>query len=61
MNIPLPAHVLEYLRPYRDTDFSQVRLPEQKHQGARLPDATANAQWNFVAQDRLVVGILQEI
>ena len=42
MDVSLPAHVLEYLWPYRDTALSKVRFLEQKHVGAGLPNATTN-------------------
>jgi len=61
MDVLLPAHVLEYLRPYGDAALSQVRLVEQAHVGAGLPNATTNAQGDLVVYDCLVVWQLEEI
>jgi hypothetical protein len=41
IDVLLPTHILEHLRPYGDTNFSQVRLLEEQHEGARLPNAHA--------------------
>ncbi len=61
MNVLLPTHVLEYLWPYGDTALSKVRLFEQGHVSAGLPDATTNAQGYLVVYDCLVVWQLEEI
>ena len=40
----LRAHLLQDLRPYRDADFAEMRLAQQQHQRARLPDAAADRE-----------------
>ena len=41
--------------------FTEVRLAQQKHQGARLPDPSTDAQRDLVIDDGLVIGEVQEV
>lgn len=61
MDVLFPTHVLEYLWPYGGTDFSNMRLFEQKHKGTGLPDAPADTERQLLIQDCLVVWQLEEI
>jgi hypothetical protein len=61
MNILLGAHLPEYLRPHGHAALPEMRLAEQIHIGAGLSDTAADAQRDFVVQDGLVIGQLEEI
>ena len=60
-DVLLCAHLLQYLRPYRDADLAQVSLSEQKHQRARLADPASNRERNLVGQYPVVVRQLRQI
>ena len=55
MNVLLVAHILEYLRPDCDSDFSQVCFSEQEHLSAGLSNSSAYAEWEFILDDALMV------
>ena len=61
VNVFLCANLLKNFRPDRDADFPEVSLPEQKHQGARLPDTTADGERNLVFKNGAMVGQPQEV
>ena len=49
------AHISFRIFGHTVTDFSEVRLAQQKHQCARLADTPANARRDLVVDDGLVV------
>ena len=61
INVLPVAHVLEYLWPYGCTDLPNVRLFQEKHEGAGLANASTDAEWNLAVYDGLVVWELEEI
>ena len=61
MDIFLLANVLEYFRPYGDTDLSKVCFLKYKHEGAGLAYATTYAERYLVVYYCLVVWELEEI
>jgi hypothetical protein len=61
MDILFAAHLLENLRPDRDTHFPEMSLLEKKHQSAGLADASPDAERDFVVDDCPVVRALEPV
>ena len=61
MDVLFLADILESLRPDGDGNLAEMRFVEQQHLGAGLADASTDAQWDIIVDDRLVVGELEEI
>jgi len=60
-NVFAGAHLFQDSRPDGDAHFAQVRFAQQQHEGARLPDAAADAERQLVLQDGAVIRIIQKI
>src|SRR6266508_4941512 len=60
-DVSLRAHVFKHFRPHRHADLAQVRLPEQEHHGARLPDLAADGEGERPVDDPLVIWELQQV
>src|SRR5208283_5175429 len=61
MDIFLRANLLQNFGPDADGDFAEMRLTQNQHEGARLPNASTDAERNIILHDGLVVGKLQEV
>jgi hypothetical protein len=61
MDVPLLTHVFEHFWPHSDADLSQMRLLEEKHQGSGLTNTPPDAEWDFIIDNRLVIGKFEEV
>ena len=60
-DILLLAHVLEDGGPHAHTDLAQVRLLEQQHLRAGLPNAPTNAERQLVVEHSLMIGQVESV
>src|SRR5215469_5331618 len=61
MDIFLGANLFQDFGPDTDGHFTEMGFAQNEHEGAGLADAPADAEWNFILQNSLVIGILQKI
>ena len=61
MDVLLPAHLLEYFRPYGGAHLANMRFFEKKHKCAGLPNAAADTERDLIIQNCSVVWQLEQI
>ena len=55
VDVLLRADLLQRLRPDGSAHLAEVRLLQDRHHRARLPDAASDGERDFVGKDRLVI------
>ena len=61
VDVLLLANLFQDFRPHADGNLAKMRLPQERHQRARLLNPAPNAEGDFVLDDGLMVREFQEI